>query len=819
MTPAALARPVAAKRAAPDRAAMLAAFPPRPAAGSWPATRGSRDEVLQRLLGGQIPPAGPPWNPQQRSLARVLDWLGEQPGDTWQARWLASGAEGTGNTAWRELAREDGAAALPRSDSLRLGRGLLPLIGGDVIRPSLGWLITPGSLKSLPAAMAAHRDPAGMAELAELWAVDPANPTTKGTALRRIATVMAAKGGGVAEVTVGDCLELIDLLAASGKDASPYFYQLLHTLGVFPSTAPRSVRAFATAGQSSVEQLVDRYDLACRPVRDLLVAYLRERQPVLDHVSLRQVSFALVKMFWKDLEVHHPGIDSLHLPPHVAAAWKQRIAVKTTTATEPAGGRIEVRQARADSGVNYLTTVRAFYLDIAQWAMEDPPRWGPWAAPCPIRGTELSRRKDANRRKARMDQRTRERLPALPALIAAADRQRSAAAQALQAARDTPPGGLFDAGGLTLRRAVLKAPEAARTWAEDPQTGKRRDLTMQEHRAFWGWAAVEVLRHTGVRVEELIELSHHSLVQYRLPTTGELVPLLQIAPSKSDAERMLVVDPELADVLATIICRVRGTDQALPLVGAYDIHERVWNPPAPLLFQHRVGLQHRAMSAGAIRDLLNTVLSTAGIADAAGKPLNFTPHDFRRMFITDAIRNGMPPHIAQLVAGHRQIGTTMGYMAVYPEEVINGHRAFIARRREQRPSAEYRQPTDEEWDEFLGHFEKRKVAHGTCGRAFGSTCIHEHACIRCPMLRPDPAQAGRLVEVADNLRERIAEAQMHGWLGEVEGLQVSLAAAKEKIAQAQQLSRRAEVNLGLPNFGQVAGRDVAATTEPRRPPR
>ncbi|MFF8479297.1 hypothetical protein [Streptomyces sp. NPDC015414] len=44
---------------------------------------------------------------------------------------------------------------------------------------------------------------------------------------------------------------------------------------------------------------------------------------------------------------------------------------------------------------------------------------------------------------------------------------------------------------------------------------------------------------TGIRVEELSEISHHSLVQYRLPSTGELVPLLQIAPSKTDEERLL----------------------------------------------------------------------------------------------------------------------------------------------------------------------------------------------------------------------------------------------------------------------------------------
>src|SRR5262249_9164697 len=103
-------------------------------------------------------------------------------------------------------------------------------------------------------------------------------------------------------------------------------------------------------------------------------------------------------------------------------------------------------------------------------------------------------------------------------------------------------------------------------WAEDPETGKRRDLILEEHRAFWSWAAVEVLRHTGIRVEALAELSHHSLVQYRLPTTGELVPLLQIAPSKTDAERLLVVSPELAAVLSAVISRARARTPPLPLV-------------------------------------------------------------------------------------------------------------------------------------------------------------------------------------------------------------------------------------------------------------
>jgi len=99
-----------------------------------------------------------------------------------------------------------------------------------------------------------------------------------------------------------------------------------------------------------------------------------------------------------------------------------------------------------------------------------------------------------------MDQRTRERLPVLPALAAFAGRQQQAAAELLSAAQATTPAGLFTAAGQTLRRSVMKTRTTGRIWADDPgtSTGKRRDLTFEEHRAFWTWATVEVLRHTGM---------------------------------------------------------------------------------------------------------------------------------------------------------------------------------------------------------------------------------------------------------------------------------------------------------------------------------
>jgi hypothetical protein len=65
------------------------------------------------------------------------------------------------------------------------------------------------------------------------------------------------------------------------------------------------------------------------------------------------------------------------------------------------------------------------------------------------------------------------------------------------------------------------------------------------------------------------------------------------------------------------------------------------------------------------------------------------------------------------------------------------------------------------------------------------------------------------------LQARIAEAIREGWLGEVEGLQVSLAGANDKLRQIDStLQRRATVTqLGFPTFTRIAGRASPETVE------
>lgn len=786
---------------------LLETFPPRAVPGSWEASEQSFEQINARLVPLTWSESKKTHDHRMRGVRRVLHWLETFDGQTWQDRWSASGSDAF-QREWSDrvadqVTVQSGVSRHTVRNEVQCGSVYLAV--ADVYRPRLEWLATRQS-SVLTEAVSKLRDPAGFGELKEaagpLWGNRLWNK-----AAYQIALMVLGKGGGVRDITVGDCLQLRHIEVSVLRQAPTsrtLFYTLLHQLGGFPANAPSTLRSVTVhAGQASAEELVDRYHVQCGPVRDLFVDYLNERRPALDYNTFEDLSRSLVARFWTDLEQHHPGIDSLHLPPAVAAAWKERIRSKTIRRRAPDGRLVESTVPRLNPST-LLAAVRAFYLDLATWAADEPARWGPWVAPCPVKDSDVVFRKHSKRVKARTDQRTRERMPALPTLLRTAELRLKQAQERLTAFREAPLGGRFTVLGETFTKPKTSASALEPTLALD-ERGRRRYLVPDENRAFWGWAAIEFFRHTGARIEEMLEISHHSLVQYTLPTTGEVVPLLQIAPSKTDEERLLLVSPELADVLSTMITRVRGTHGSVPLVSAYDQGERVWNPPLPLLFQWSSAGQNRPVSGGTIRKALGETLAASGLTNAAGDPLDYQPHDFRRIFVTDAILSGLPPHIAQVICGHKSITTTMGYKATYPTEAIEAHRGFIARRRALRPGEEYRTPTSEEWDAFLGHFERRKLSVGICARAFGTPCIHEHACVRCSLLRPDPAQRPRLAEIACNLRTRIMEAEREGWLGEIEGLRVSLAGAEEKLAQldARPNPGRLITDLGMPAVHRV----------------
>ena len=150
------------------------------------------------------------------------------------------------------------------------------------------------------------------------------------------------------DITVGDCVELTAALEEHhfrGSAGRPLFYALLKETGILPAAAPLRLRALRIDGRRSIEQIVDRYGIECRPVRDLLVEYFTERAPDLDHTSLRSIARNLCRLFWRDLEIHHPGIDSLHLAPQVAQGMEGTAVLhpRCRRSSDPAAGQLPQR--------------------------------------------------------------------------------------------------------------------------------------------------------------------------------------------------------------------------------------------------------------------------------------------------------------------------------------------------------------------------------------------------------------------------------------------------------------------------------------------
>jgi hypothetical protein len=67
-------------------------------------------------------------------------------------------------------------------------------------------------------------------------------------------------------------------------------WQVLHDMGHFPSGTPATLRAAVLSGRRTVQELVDRYDIRHQGVRQLLLDYLRRREPGMDYSTLDQLS-------------------------------------------------------------------------------------------------------------------------------------------------------------------------------------------------------------------------------------------------------------------------------------------------------------------------------------------------------------------------------------------------------------------------------------------------------------------------------------------------------------------------------------------------
>jgi hypothetical protein len=504
---------------------------PRPAAAPTPhgdLSAAGAQEIVE--LAGQVWPGRADMRKRRRRAVRaLLGHLAGLPGGTWQQRWDASEfADGT--TACRSVAADPAAEA---------NTGLKLLLCLRVLRPDLPAMAKVGTLGYADVFRAAQADP----QLDRLFAhIDdlPVTRTYRAAAKLDIAYALTVYGIAAGQLTPAGLLHFA--WQCRQHRVGPYrqgrwanfsgqlAWQALRAIGQFPPETPPTLLAAGQRGQLSVTELVDRYPIANQQVRQLLIDYLTRRATVMTYGSLTGLARWLAGVFWTKIEQIAPGQRDLHLPGHVYDQWRAAIRLR-----DDGRPRLSIDPI--------LLSVRSFYLDLHTWSVAEPHRWAAWVAPCPIGAGDLVGSARRHRRvKERSAGRTRTRQPLLPLLVEHVHQRLTHLRQLLHHGRGTTPGEQLDLDGRTYLRLWtsydeqhLAANGTALVRLREHATGEVINAGLAEDAAFWDWAIIEVLRLTGIRIEELLELTQLSIRRYNRPN-GETIALLVIAPSKSDRE-------------------------------------------------------------------------------------------------------------------------------------------------------------------------------------------------------------------------------------------------------------------------------------------
>jgi len=411
-------------------------------------------------------------NSTLRGTARVLDWLASQPGEGWQARWLAADADR--DMSWMDALTVPGRAPTSwiRNETVA---GFACLLVARVVLPSFNFLTRYRS-KGLFDRVRVVICPDLFAQLEQEANRRGISDHHRSEALIAVCKLVLHTGSDVDQLTPDDLLEMFAW--ATQASSTPqrsrglaHAWELLSIVGVTP--AGSTLRHALLRGQRPTADLVNDYGVQSEAIREVFIRYLDERRPSLDYSSLRGLTAELVGRFWVDIEHHHPGIDTLHLSEDVAAAWRERVS----TVTDSDG----VSRPRREL-LSIYTCVRAFYFDIQQWALTDPS-WVHWAVPSPVRRSHTRGFDKLNRqRQAEVHQRIRERLPTLPLLLETAERNRDDSEAMLKAASAQEPGAVFDHAGARYRRTAWRPTRSSaacrctsqRDWSDTPPSKPRR---------------------------------------------------------------------------------------------------------------------------------------------------------------------------------------------------------------------------------------------------------------------------------------------------------------------------------------------------------
>lgn len=262
-----------------------------------------------------------------------------------------------------------------------------------------------------------------------------------------------------------------------------------------------------------------------------------------------------------------------------------------------------------------------------------------------------------------------------------------------------------------------------------------------------------LLRATGMRVGELLDLELDCLVDFEEHGTWLRVPL-----GKLGTERMVPLDAETVGVLDAWIER-RGRVRPMP-------HPRDGHP-ADFVFVER----GRRPTKWRLARGLNRAAERAGLRRPDGSPLHVTPHQLRHTFGTSLINAGMSLPALMALMGHVTPEMTLRYARLASPTVRAAYERAMdkVRLRQPLPLAPAGKPVVPERVEWLSsEMLKTRVAHGYCSRHLAAgACPYANICETCDNFVPAPEFAPILESQLADVRTLRDDAAERGWETEV----------------------------------------------------
>jgi integrase len=261
---------------------------------------------------------------------------------------------------------------------------------------------------------------------------------------------------------------------------------------------------------------------------------------------------------------------------------------------------------------------------------------------------------------------------------------------------------------------------------------------------------ITVLRHTGLRVGELLDLELAHLVDYGPNGTWLRVPL-----GKLNDERSVPVDDSALEALEEWLTHRPG-QRARP-------HPRDGHL-ADFVFVER----GRRLGPTRIQRGLRDAVIVAGLTSPDGRPLRVVAHQLRHTWATELANGGMSMQALMTLLGHRSPEMTIRYARLASPTLKAAYDQAAGKIAKRIPVAPARRPAAPDRIEWLAaEMLKTRVAHGYCSRDLAAdACPYANICETCPnfVTTADfaPALQGQLADI----RQLRDDAQARGWTSE-----------------------------------------------------